>query len=277
MMAKGRILTRRVGESAKVDRLWSECGPEAALLWTWLIPWIDINGNLRGKAMWFLSNVVPAAADREAITLGQVREYLAKMEELGLLERYEVDGRAFYHVPGFHDEQIHLRRDREQPEVPDSPSRNGPAPQQIMQRRTAAPHSSAAQQRRTGEPTLAELLQRPALDQEWWDGHTTKSVAIGWWLEALDLGQHPRPPEPSIARMGKVAERLAQRHTRAELAQAIYGMTRLFPWAARDVEPKSPHRSWDLMTLEKSFTEAHAAAQQAARGGGQAIEEAFGS
>lgn len=261
------MLQRKIGMSEKVDVLWQRAGAEAALLWTWMVAWWDVHGNMRGSPMWLMSNVVPRAAERECYTIASINAAVDVMVELGLVVRYEADRIKCLHCPGFKAEQIHLRPDRESRDVPPFPGAEAapakvPTQQRVKQRRAAAPPSSAADVEidAAAEFSIAQLMEIGRdLPDAWWEAHPSKRQVVAWWIDGLELGGHERPPNGAIHRQGKVADRLGKKYTRHELARAVVGITRIFPHAAPTVVPKSPHRSWDLMDLEKRFVAAHGA------------------
>jgi hypothetical protein len=110
------MVNKKISNSRRVNGL--PLG--AALLFTWLIPHLDVNGAFYGSAVMVKSLVLP----RQKCTAGNVETYLRLMEKAKnddgkpLIYRYRKDGEVYLVMPGFKDEQPGLRTDRERPEFP---------------------------------------------------------------------------------------------------------------------------------------------------------------
>jgi len=78
------------------------------LLYTWIIPWLDIEGRFYGDAIRIKTQVFPLFNVQPAT----IERYLQAMEEVGLIARYEVGGQQFLWAPTFSLHQT-LRKDRE--------------------------------------------------------------------------------------------------------------------------------------------------------------------
>lgn len=116
-MARGRMVNKKISNSQRVNDL--PLG--AQLLFTWLIPHLDCNGCFYGSAQMIKSLVVP----RKSWPKSDIEKWLVLMEksvdfESGqpLVQRYFVGKDQYLFMPGFVDEQIGLRRDKEKPEFP---------------------------------------------------------------------------------------------------------------------------------------------------------------
>lgn len=113
-MAKGRLLMKKITADERVAQL----PLEAQLLFTWMIPHLDIEGRITGNPRLLKQQVVPHFDWLDE----QVDGYLNHMESLvknshGLIERWESEGVRVVFFPGFEDEQGPLRRDREAPSI----------------------------------------------------------------------------------------------------------------------------------------------------------------
>jgi len=122
-MARGRMVNKKISNSQRVNDL--PLG--AQLLFTWLIPHLDCNGCFYGSAQMIKSLVVP----RKSWPKSLIKKWLALMEnsvdfESGqpLLQRYLVGKDEYLFMPGFVDEQIGLRRDKEKPDFPPFDGKN---------------------------------------------------------------------------------------------------------------------------------------------------------
>lgn len=104
-MAKGRLLHKKVCLSEQINLLPNDT---ARLLYTWIIPQLDIEGRFYGDAQRVASVVFPLRSVRKK----SIERYLQAMEDVGLIVRYEVDGQRFMWMPKFALHQT-LRKDRE--------------------------------------------------------------------------------------------------------------------------------------------------------------------
>jgi hypothetical protein len=115
-MARGRMINKKISNSKRVN----DMPLQAQLLFTWLIPHLDCNGCFYGSAQMIKSLIVP----RKNWTKNQIEKWLLIMEAsknlkgIPLICRYTVDSEQYLFMPGFKDEQIGLRYDKEKPEFP---------------------------------------------------------------------------------------------------------------------------------------------------------------
>lgn len=114
-MARGRMLNRKVSISQKVAQLEEVAGPYALVFHHRLIAFLDKNGNCRAEPYWLKGEIMPRVA---GCSPEDCRTYVAGLVEVGLAVLYEVDGMPYLHMPGFREEQVGLRTDRESPDVP---------------------------------------------------------------------------------------------------------------------------------------------------------------
>jgi hypothetical protein len=105
-MPRGRILLRAVSDSHKLSLLKTDT---ARLLYSWLIPHVDYNGNFSGDAEFVRNQVFKRLRKTEK----EVEDCLADLEDKGLILRYEANGDKFLHVVLFVEKQPHLNPDRE--------------------------------------------------------------------------------------------------------------------------------------------------------------------
>jgi len=104
-LAKGRLLHKKICLSEQVNLLPNDT---ARLLYTWLIPHLDIEGRFYGDARRVKGTVFPLQGIRD----DSIERYLQAMEDVGLIVRYEVHGQKFLWAPRFSLHQT-LRKDRE--------------------------------------------------------------------------------------------------------------------------------------------------------------------
>lgn len=113
-MAEGRFLSRSISTNEQLAGV----SLEAALLFSWCIPHLDVDGRLAGNPMFLKSNVVPL---RDEITLKKIPRLLTELaravDRTGqpLLIWYEAGRQQVLQFPGFAGQQKGLRKDREAP------------------------------------------------------------------------------------------------------------------------------------------------------------------
>lgn len=112
-MAKGRLLHKKICLSEQINLLPNDT---ARLLYTWIIPQLDIDGRFYGDPQRIGSLVFPL----RSVSKRSIERYLKAMEEVGLIVRYEVDGQRFMWAPKFSMHQT-LRKDRERPSLIPAP------------------------------------------------------------------------------------------------------------------------------------------------------------
>lgn len=111
-MARGRMLSKDISLDEKVEALSNDT---ARLLFTWMIPHLDVEGRMYGDARVFKSLVAP----RRNYSTQKVEKTLTEMEKLGLIVRYSVDGNQYLFAPNFEKHQTGLRKERErQSQIP---------------------------------------------------------------------------------------------------------------------------------------------------------------
>jgi len=129
-MPAGRILLKSISESKKLAALKTD---GARLLYTWLIPHVDVNGCFSGDVEVIKGQIFTRLkkSDRE------IESFLSDLEDVGLIVRYEAEGDLFIFLPTFEEKQPHLNKDREAtPRIPlPSPdqlkTKSGPNPDKI--------------------------------------------------------------------------------------------------------------------------------------------------
>jgi len=111
-MPQGRIILKAICESRKLAALRSD---GARLLYSWLIPNLDVNGCFSGDPTVIKGQVFT----RLRKSVRTVQSYLLDLEEHGLIIRYTSDGDTYLHVPNFREKQPDLRPEREgKPRIP---------------------------------------------------------------------------------------------------------------------------------------------------------------
>ena len=129
-MAQARMLNKTISLSKKLAMLKSD---SARLLYTWLIPHLDIQGRFYADVDIIKGNVVP----KLKMTTRKIAAYLNELAEVGLIKLYKADGEFYLQLENFKHFQI-LREDREAPSKIPPPEKCEPRELQENSRRTPA-------------------------------------------------------------------------------------------------------------------------------------------
>lgn len=105
-MAEGRVLKKQISQSRRLPQLKTD---SARLLYTWIIPHLDIEGKLNANPFVIKGSVVPRL---DHITPELIDEYLLDMHRVELITLYEVDGDRYLTLRKFGEHQ-NLRPDKE--------------------------------------------------------------------------------------------------------------------------------------------------------------------
>jgi len=205
-MASGRMLQRSISNSkhipALIDaveaRLGEPHGERAALLFTWLIPYLDSAGRCNADAAVVKGQVVPRL---KKIREDDIPVYLEEMARVGLVDYYDADGDAWLSFPGFDRNQPNLRKDREASSKIPPPSAGIPraAPNAIScatpaQRRSDAGVSPAEEKRsevkesrQEREPARARVIGAPTAEGfvAIWGAKTGELMPSGFWISEV--------------------------------------------------------------------------------------------
>jgi len=103
---QGRIILKSISESKKLAMLKTD---GARLLYTWLIPHLDINGCFSGDPKVVNGKVVTRLNKGDDTIEG----YLQDLEENKLIQRFNHDGDIFLYVPDFTEKQPRLYPEKE--------------------------------------------------------------------------------------------------------------------------------------------------------------------
>jgi hypothetical protein len=128
-MAEGRMLKNKISVDVRVADLANDTH---RLLFTWGIAHLDIAGRITGEPREFKAKVVPML---DHINKDKILEFYEDAQQVGLIQRYEVDGRWTIQYPGFLKNQS-LRENKEAPSsLPEPPGLNnsGSSPGVVME------------------------------------------------------------------------------------------------------------------------------------------------
>jgi len=124
-MAEGRMLKRNISISKRLPQLKTD---SARMLWTWIIPFLDVEGRYYASPDLVKSNVVPRV---KTFNEENISEYLQDMAKVGLITLYEVDNEAYLQYRKFEEFQS-LRKDHEGKPLPAPPKSSGPTTDQLQ-------------------------------------------------------------------------------------------------------------------------------------------------
>lgn len=116
-MARGRMLNKKVCRSLKFQKLPDDT---CRLFATWMISHLDARGVFHAEPGLLKATVFPR---RDDVSVEDVERYLSIMSspEVGLIVLFEARGESWQYWPGFTDEQIGLRPERERIDLPKPP------------------------------------------------------------------------------------------------------------------------------------------------------------
>jgi 5-methylcytosine-specific restriction endonuclease McrA len=107
-MAEGRMLKKAISTSRRLADLKTD---SARLLYTWMIPHLDIEGRFYADPMVIKGSVVPRL---KGFMEAEITDCLEDMDRVGLITLYVVDGERYFHLRKFEDHQT-LNPKREAP------------------------------------------------------------------------------------------------------------------------------------------------------------------
>ena len=116
-MAEGRMLKKLVSTSRKLAALKTD---SARLLWTWILPHVDIKGRFSAEPSVIKGYIVPRL---KSMTVAKIEKYLLDMAANDMILLYNVSSDNYLEIVKFAEFQT-LREDRESESIippPDSP------------------------------------------------------------------------------------------------------------------------------------------------------------
>ena len=114
------------------------------LLWVMLPLGLCQEGRGKDSAAWIRSKIFPIREDTDL--LERIRAALDWYEDRGMIKRYEVDGRRFFHILSWHKHQGNTTKEATTiyPPPPDSlPTSSGPLPDQLPTSSSTDAHVNA--------------------------------------------------------------------------------------------------------------------------------------
>lgn len=126
-MPRGRIVLKRICESRKLATLKTD---GARLLFTWLIPNVDVNGCFSGDPEVVKGKIFT----RLKKSTNTVEKYLQDLHNEGLIVRYNTNGDDYLYIINFEEHQPHINPEREgKTDIPT------PTPEQLQSKSRASP------------------------------------------------------------------------------------------------------------------------------------------
>jgi len=187
-MANGRMLARKISTNKSLPLLISGLDTEmgaphgamAALLYTWSIGHLDVEGRMNGDPDVVKGNVMPRVP---FVTVELVDKYLCAMAKVGLVEYYEADGDRWLEFLGFDKSQPGLRKDREPPSNAPDPSAGKPV---VAATSPRTRETSAAVSAHTKNPCGAEVNRSEVKGSETNEGavRVDGNRFLGAWTRA---------------------------------------------------------------------------------------------
>lgn len=119
-MAEGRMLKRNISRSEKLARLKSD---KPRVLYFMMLPYLDVEGRLEANPKLIRGQIIPLLN----YSVAKVQQCLEELDEVGLIQLYEGNGKKCLEYFKFNDHQ-NLRKDREAAsEHPTPPQRQADA------------------------------------------------------------------------------------------------------------------------------------------------------
>ena len=117
------MLKRKISDSKKLGALGSD---SARLLYTWIIPWLDVEGRHTADPDLIKGRIFPKIA---SFTPQKIEQYLKELNEIGLIILYKIKDDAYLQLKKFHSEQKINRAKEAETKIPPPPRDSGPTPE----------------------------------------------------------------------------------------------------------------------------------------------------
>ena len=150
-MAEGRMLKKAISTSRRLADLKTD---SARMLYTWIIPHLDVEGRFYADPSMIKGSVVPRI---KSFTEEKIEECLLDMAAVGLINLYRVDGDKYLNLRKFEDHQ-NIKKEREAPSkipAPENgiPDNSRPTPDQLQT------NSGVNQEQVQNTPTQVKLRE----------------------------------------------------------------------------------------------------------------------
>ncbi len=125
-MADGRMLKKQISRSRRLAELKTD---SARMLYTWIIPHLDVKGRMEADPTIIKGEVVPRLT---TFTPDKIQQYLDDMANVGLIILYKYDNDQYLELRKFEDHQS-LRENREAPSRIPTPDYSTATPEQLQE------------------------------------------------------------------------------------------------------------------------------------------------
>lgn len=113
-MAEGRMLSKRISRSDKLAALKSDT---SRMIYTWLIPYLDVEGRLEANVDLLKADIAPLL---KHITPKIIQRILIELHDNELILLYNINDKQYLQLVQFDEHQKNLRKDREaQSKIPE--------------------------------------------------------------------------------------------------------------------------------------------------------------
>lgn len=188
-MADGRMLKRAVSDSRRLSELKTD---SARLLWTWILPYLDIEGRFFADPDIIKGKVVPRL---KTFTPANVFEYLKDMNRVGLITLYEHDGEKYMQFRNFREFQ-NLRENREG-------KSKIPPPGALPEHSRNTPIEAKLSEVKLSEVNISEVKATPERPKP-----VDNSTPIHDTKPALIEEPQPKEPDALLSDLREVAEEI---------------------------------------------------------------------
>lgn len=225
-MARGRMLNKKISLSKAVAELESHCGCEGVLWFTWTIAHLDVEGRIHGDPHLLKATVCPRLS---GVTPEVIRSAAGKAMELGLVDIYEFEGDIFMEYTKFDENQVGLRKNREQKS--DIPPPTGVLPEEFRSVAGVTPEQcrlngmerKVKEEKRKKPMSSCEQLDRGPDEPPPMSGSQRDEVLA---VFSHYRAHHPKAvpdPQPKSKEWRTIEARLREGFSVGDLCQAIDG------------------------------------------------------
>lgn len=189
-MAEGRMLKKAISTSRRLADLQTD---SARMLYTWIIPHLDVEGRFYADPLMIKGAIVPRI---KTFTEAKISECIKDMAMVGLIVLYRVDGDNYLQLRKFEDHQ-NIKKEREAPSKIPAPEEGMVENSGVDQENSGVDQEqirSCTAQDKIREVKIREEKERTTLDQvkayckerknhvdaeKWFDHYTSNGWMVG--------------------------------------------------------------------------------------------------
>ncbi len=161
-MADGRMLKKQISQSRRLADLQTD---GARMLYTWIIPHLDIEGRMSADPYVIKGQVVPRL---KGMTTEIIEEYLLDMHSVGVITLYTFDGDKYLQLRKFKDHQS-LRPGKEA--ASRIPPPDVPSPAQIPDKGGSSPAKDKIREDKISKVNAREEGNTPPVDNSLYEAY----------------------------------------------------------------------------------------------------------